>query len=197
MTQSNDFWKLADSAYLPVETKNYVPKVLAALQLASNPSGHGFAVTADPLDSLPASTVFVKAPSQLAEIASKLNIPEKLLRHWNPELVNAITPPVKSGSNGYRLRLSANLADKWSEIEPSLEILEVKDVLVHKIRRGETIAAIAARYRVDSKRILAMNPGLRASRLKIGAELAVPTTAIVPKAGSIKKQAKGQGRSQG
>jgi len=197
MTQSNDFWKLADSAYLPVETKNYVPKVLAALQLASNPSGHGFAVTADPLDSLPASTVFVKAPSQLAEIASKLNIPEKLLRHWNPELVNAITPPIKSGSNGYRLRLSANLVDKWSEIEPSLEILEVKDVLVHKIRRGETIAAIAARYRVDSKRILALNPGLRASRLKIGAELAVPTTAIVPKADSIKKQAKAQGRSQG
>lgn len=197
MTRSTDFWKLADSAYLPVETKNYVPKVLAALQLASNPSGHGFAVTADPLDALPTTTVNVKAPSQLAEISLKLNIPEKLLRHWNPELINAVTPPLRSHSGGYPLRLSSNLIAQWSLIEPSLEIIEVKDVLVHRVRRGDTIAAIASRYKVDSKRILALNPSIKASRLKIGAEVAVPTTTIESKSRSLKKQARSQGRSQG
>ena len=197
MTRSNDFWKLADSAYLPVETKNYVPKVLAALQLASNPAGHGFAVTADPLDSLPTTMVLVKSPSHLAEISSKLNVPEKLLRHWNPELINAITPPVRQGNEGYPLRLSLSTAQKWRDVEPTLEAIEVKDVLVHKIRRGDTIAAIAARYRVDSKRILALNPSIRASRLKIGAEVAVPMTTFVPKSSSSKKQATASGRTQG
>ena len=197
MTRTNDFWKLADSAYLPVETKNYVPKVLAALQLASNPSGHGFAVTADPLDVLPTTIVPVKVPSQLSEISLKLNIPEKLLRHWNPELINAITPPVRSNSDGYPLRLSATLISAWKSIEPSLEAIEVKDILVHRVRRGDTIGAIAARYKVDSKRILALNPTIRASRLKIGTEVAVPTTTIETKSRSIKKQARSQGRSQG
>lgn len=197
MTRSNDFWKLADSAYLPVETKNYVPKVLAALQLASNPSGHGFAVTADPLDALPTVVVSVKSPSQLSEIASKLKISEKLLRHWNPELINAITPPIRQGREGYPLRLSAALASQWQEIEPTLEAIEVKDVLVHRIRRGDTIAAIASKYRVDSKRILALNPSIRASRLKIGTEVAVPMTTFVPKSDSTKKQARSASRSQG
>jgi membrane-bound lytic murein transglycosylase D len=191
MTRSNDFWKLADSAYLPVETKNYVPKVLAALQLASNPAGHGFAVTADPLDVLPTTAVLVRSPSRLAEISNKLNIPEKLLRHWNPELINAVTPPLRQDTrDGYPLRLSASLAQKWKSIEPSLEALEVQDVLVHRIRRGDTIAAIAAKYRVPSNRILALNPKIRAARLRIGAELAVPMTTFVPKSKPAKKQAR-------
>jgi len=189
MTNTNDFWKLADSAYLPVETKNYVPKVLAALQLASNPAKHGFAVLADPLDVLPTMTVDVKGPSQLSEIAQKLKISEKLLRHWNPELINAITPPVRSSSGGYPMRISANLRGEWTDVEPTLEVMEVKDILVHRIRPGDTIGGIAARYRVESRRILALNPNLKASRLKVGSDLAVPTSMIVPRGGSSKKQA--------
>ena len=197
MTGSNDFWKLADSAYLPVETKNYVPKVLAALQLASNPSGHGFEVIADPLDAMPVSIVSVKGPSEISELSAKLGIPEKLLRHWNPELVNAITPPVRDVSKAYPLRVASDLVPKFNEIEPTLQFVEVKDVLVHRIRPGETLRAIAARYRVDSKRILSLNPGLRATRLKVGTEVAVPTSMIIQKGRSTKKQARSSSRKQG
>jgi membrane-bound lytic murein transglycosylase D len=189
MTGSNDFWKLADSAYLPVETKNYVPKVLAALQLASNPSGHGFEVTADPLDAMPVQTVNVKNPSEIHEIAARLAVPERLIRHWNPELINAITPPQRGSASGYPLRLSAALANKWADVESQLVAVEVKDVLVHRVRPGETIHQIAMRYRVDPKRILSLNPGLRASRVKVGTEVAVPVSMIIQKGRSTKKQA--------
>ncbi len=189
MTGTSDFWKLADSAYLPVETKNYVPQVLAALQLSANPKGHGFDVVADPMDGMPVTTVAVKNPAQISEVSIKLGIPEKLLRHWNPELINAITPPQRKGGAPYALRLTPELANKWTAIEETLELVEVKDVLLHRIRRGETLGAIAARYRVDTKKILSINPGLRASRLKIGTDLAVPTTSIIQKSRSTKKQA--------
>jgi membrane-bound lytic murein transglycosylase D len=189
MTGSTDFWKLADSAYLPVETKNYVPKVLAALQLSSNPSGHGFDVTADPLDAMPLTTVMVKGPSEIKEIAAKFGVPERLIRHWNPELVNAITPPVRRNSEGYPLRTSSNLMAKWNDIEPTLAFVEVKDVLVHRIRPGETLNAIASRYRVDARRILSLNPGLRAARLKVGSDVAVPVSMVIQKGRSTKKQA--------
>jgi LysM repeat protein len=131
----------------------------------------------------------VKGPSQLSEIAQKLKISEKLLRHWNPELINAITPPVRSSSGGYPMRISANLRGEWTDVEPTLEVMEVKDILVHRIRPGDTIGGIAARYRVESRRILALNPNLKASRLKVGSDLAVPTSMIVPRGGSSKKQA--------
>jgi membrane-bound lytic murein transglycosylase D len=196
MTGTNDFWKLADSAYLPVETKNYVPQVLAALQLSANPKGHGFDVVANPLDGMPVTTVQVKNPAHISEVAQKLGVQEKLLRHWNPELINSITPPQHNGSGPYPLRLTPVLAAKWMDVEETLEFVEVKDVLVHRIRPGDTIATIAARYRVDSKRIISLNPGLRASRLKIGTEVAVPTTTVIQKGRSTKKQASKRARGQ-
>ncbi len=188
-TGSDDFWVLADSAYLPVETKNYVPKVLAALQLASNPSRHGFDVTADPLDAMPVTTVPIKGAVELASLAGRMGVPERLIRHWNPELVNAISPPVSQASGPYPLRLSPILADKWAMVEPKLEFVDVKDVLYHRIRPGETLGAIASRYRVDKRSIISLNPGLHPTRLRIGKEVAVPVTTIMPRGASSKKQA--------
>lgn len=196
-TGSDDFWALADSAYLPVETKNYVPKVLAALQLASNPARHGFAVTADPLDAMPVTTVPIKGAVELAAISARMGVPERLIRHWNPELINAITPPVTSASGPYPLRLSPVLADKWASVEPKLEFVDVKDVLYHRIRPGETLGAIASRYRVDKRSILSINPGLHPTRLRIGKDVAVPVTTFMPRGASSKKQANPASRSQG
>lgn len=176
---SSDFWNLANSPYLPVETKNYVPKVLAALTLASNPKGHGFEIVADPSDILPTTQVVVDKPASLQEISQKLEISELMLRRWNPELVNSITPPAKQGKS-YALRVAPHMAEKWPDIAQNLEYLDVKDVLMHRIRRGETIRSIASRYRVDVKKIISMNPGLSASRLKIGTEVAVPTAVAIP-----------------
>ena len=95
------------------------------------------------------------------------------------------------------MRLTASLAEKWSTIEQDLASVEVKDVLIHRIRAGETLSSIAARYRVDSKRIMSLNPGLRSSRLKVGTEVAVPTSMIIQKARSTKKKAATRYRVQG
>ena len=185
---SSDFWAIADSPYMPVETKNYVPKVLAALTLASNPTAHGFNVIADPLDMLPPDTIAVKEPASLAEIAEKLQVSERMIRHWNPELINAITPPSRD-KKPYHLRVSSEAAAKWADVEPTLNYVQVKDVLMHRIRPGETIAMIAARYRVDVKRIVSLNPGLKPSRLRVGSEVAVPVAMVQQKVKSSKKSA--------
>jgi membrane-bound lytic murein transglycosylase D len=196
-TGSSNFWVLADSAYLPVETKNYVPKVLAALQLASNPSRHGFVVTADPLDALPVTTIPIKGAVELSSLSSRLGVPERLLRHWNPELVNAITPPVSDANKPYPLRLSPILMERWAAVEPQLTYVDVKDVLYHRIRAGETLGGIAGRYRVDKRSILSLNPGLHPTRLRIGKEVAIPVTTFLPRGPAFKKQAASQQRTQG
>jgi membrane-bound lytic murein transglycosylase D len=176
---TKDFWGLANSPYLPVETKNYVPKVLAALMLSSNPVGHGFEVIGDPLDVLPSTLVQVKKPVALRELALKLNIPERLLRHWNPELVNGLTPPMKAGAP-YYLRVSNEVEKKWTEVSEQIAYLNIKDVMMHRVRRGDTIGSISTRYRVDQQQLLNFNPGLKPGRLKVGSEVAVPLSLATP-----------------
>ena len=177
------FWDIADTNLIRPETKHYVPKVLAALTLASNPKLHGFDVKPDPGNEIPATSVLVKDPVRLSEVAIKLNIPVRSLRSWNPELVQEITPPRRARSNpdGYRLRLPEPLAIKFSQVEQSLAAVEVKDIHMHRIKPGETLARIAQRYKVRVNQILSLNPALRPTRLRTGAEIAVPVPSFVAK----------------
>jgi membrane-bound lytic murein transglycosylase D len=138
---------------------------------------------------MPVTTVPIKGAVELASLAGRMGVPERLIRHWNPEIVNAITPPVSQASGPYPLRLSPILADKWAMVETKLEFVDVKDVLYHRIRPGETLGAIASRYRVDKRSIISLNPGLHPTRLRIGKEVAVPVTTIMPRGASSKKQA--------
>ena len=45
-TRSEDFWDLKASRYIRKETKNYVPKYMAATIIAKNPEAYGFTVSA-------------------------------------------------------------------------------------------------------------------------------------------------------
>jgi LysM repeat protein len=60
-----------------------------------------------------------------------------------------------------------------------LSAVEVKEVHMHKIRPGETLARIARRYQVNVKQILSVNPTLKPNRLKVGSEIAVPVPTVV------------------
>lgn len=172
-----DFWTLADAGVIANETRHYVPKILAALILASNPKASGFDVKPNPMDIVPTTTVHVQSPARLEEIADRLHIPVKTLQAWNPELTQNITPP--RGGKGYHLRLPESLAEKFPEISPTLTALQVRDIHLHRVRAGETLAQIARKYRVAVKAILNMNPSLSAKRLKVGKEIAVPVPSVI------------------
>jgi membrane-bound lytic murein transglycosylase D len=185
-TGKRSFWDIADTNAIRPETKHYVPKVLAALTLASNPKLHGFDVKPDPGNEIPATTVLVKEPIRLSEVAARLDVPLRSLQLWNPELIREITPPRRARDNrngveGYRLRLPESLVSKYAKIEENLASVEVKDIHMHRIRPGETLARIAQRYQVRVSQILALNPALRPTRLKTGVEIAVPVPSVVAK----------------
>lgn len=172
---TRDFWQLAESRHIARETANYVPKVLAAVLLASDPKGHGFDFQTDTAKALPDAEVLVTKPVQLAEIASKLGTTKKQISLWNPELIRSITPP---GRKGYKLRLPLALAEKWENIQNDLATVELTDVQTHTIRKGETLSRLARQYKVRVRDIRAVNPELSAERLKPGKTLAIPVPGI-------------------
>ncbi len=111
---TQDFWALVKTPYLRPETKNYVPKMLAALNLSINAKDHGFDVALSASHQMPLSNVVVDRPISLEEISTQLSISLQQLRAWNPELVREITPPRKNQT--YPLRLTANLVDRFENL---------------------------------------------------------------------------------
>jgi membrane-bound lytic murein transglycosylase D len=86
------YWTIIQD--LPRETRNYVPKLLAAALLAQQPEHFGFDVE----PSLPYlfDQVLVPAGTSLAQLASVLEAPASLLRELNPHLIRGTTPPDRS-----------------------------------------------------------------------------------------------------
>jgi membrane-bound lytic murein transglycosylase D len=180
-TKSRDFWTIARSKYITQETKQYVPKMLAALIISSNPLAHGFKVEADKITVPNLTTVPIKRPTHLAAIASKLEIPYADLKSWNPELLRSVTPPRNAKSKGrdYELRLSRAVAERFLDLQDTIASLDIRDVTLHEIRSGETLGAIARRYAVPVAKILAVNPDLKPQWLSIGRTIAIPVPEIV------------------
>ncbi len=86
------FWELAQSGYLPSETREYVPKVYATIKIARNTKLYGFHY--NPQHYTPKhETVSVPGGVKLAWIEKQTGVPESSLRTCNPELCQAATPP--------------------------------------------------------------------------------------------------------
>lgn len=89
--RTNDFWQLADAGALPDETKNYVPKILAATLISKAPALYGFR----DLDYLlPHSFDWFLAPAgtDLSNLASYLGVSAQHMQELNPELLQGYIP---------------------------------------------------------------------------------------------------------
>ncbi len=176
---SRDFWRISQTSYIRAETKHYVPKVLAATILASNPQLNGFDIKPDPLDETPTTYVNLARPVKIDELALKLNVPAKMISQWNPELLRNITPPTNQAKGEtYQLRLPNELVQKFNEVQDELAFLDIKDVTLHKIKSGDNLTSIARKYGVGVDQIKRLNPELRIMALRIGNQIAVPVPSI-------------------
>jgi LysM repeat protein len=85
-----NFW--AAYPYLPKETRNYVPNILATILIANNPNKYGFGHIR-PAQPLPYDQVRVPAMTNLGLIAQASDTTIEYLRYLNPELRTNQTPP--------------------------------------------------------------------------------------------------------
>ena len=83
------YWDVLD--HLPRETREYVPRLVAATILAEDAAAYGFiAEFADPYRF---DRAFVPGGTTLAKVAAGLGVDERLLRDLNPHLMRRVTPP--------------------------------------------------------------------------------------------------------
>lgn len=99
--KTNSFWDLADRGAIPEETRNYVPKMLAAMLIAKAPALYGFR---DLEFHVPFAFESYNAPggTDLINLANHLGVSERSLTELNPELLKGFIPrDVKS----HRIRI--------------------------------------------------------------------------------------------
>jgi membrane-bound lytic murein transglycosylase D len=100
-TGSNDFWVLADSKHLALETKNFVPQIHAVTLIARDPERFG--IDFAEYESTGVDLVTVPPATDLRRLAVRTGISAQVLRSLNGVLVRGVTPPGAS----YELRVPA------------------------------------------------------------------------------------------
>ncbi len=173
--QINDFWQISEYT-LPKETKNYVPKLMAALIIAKNPDKYGF-VGIDYHESEFSETVMVPPQKSINDIAKVIGVSQVKLIELNPALLLNATPP----GGLYEINVPQGYASITSQ--KSKELYALKNVSPsisqravasrHKVRRGDTLGKIAGRYGVSVSSIKRAN-GLRSSTIRTGQMLNIP-----------------------
>jgi len=167
--KSRDFWELASHKYFALETKRYVPKLIAAIIIAREPAKYGFTEISyqQPLEydqiSLPPGT-------DLAAVAVTAETSVKRLRELNNELRKSQTPP---GKKEYILRIPAGTKELVAKNLDRLHPVITTAFTTHTVRRGDTITKVCRKYKINKTILLKAN-NLRTASLKQGQRLRIP-----------------------
>ena len=165
----DSFWDLF--ANLPYETARHVPRFIATLLIVGDPNKYGFSLPV-PDPALQYDTVRVNAPVKLATLSQNLGIDPTLLVTLNSELRHDSTP-----NYPYDIRVPTGYGEQCLACVASLPQYIPPDIVTnrHTVRKGDTLGAIAQRYRTSVNALVRLN-GLR-SRTMIypGQVLRVPS----------------------
>ena len=171
--QTEDFWHMSSFRYLKRETKDYIPRLLAAIMIAREPEKYGFA-DIEYEEPFAFDIIRVDDATDLQAIAWAAGVKPEELRELNPELSYWCTPPRVSG---YELRVPAGRGEDCAAALVSLPPEKRITFRRHKIRPGDTLSEIARFYRTGVEQIKELN-GLRNSCIRAGRELLVPVRVV-------------------
>jgi membrane-bound lytic murein transglycosylase D len=169
-----DFWELYRRNVLPRETKNYVPIILALTLIAKDAPHYG--IQAEPESPVATDMVKPGRAIDLRLVAETIDVDVETLRTLNPSLLRLATPD----DPAFELHLPLGSASKFSaeiaDIPPDKWVSWRR----HRVAAGETLTAIAKKYRVTPKAIADANNLESTTALNAGEKLIIP--AIQPAA---------------
>jgi membrane-bound lytic murein transglycosylase D len=163
------FFRLYDTKLLRRETKDYVPKLIAAALIAKQPKRYGFKV--GPAAPAAYDSIVVPDMSGLDVIARLADTTVAAIRELNPQYLRLATPAGTRSVVRLPLGHGTATAAAYAELPPRQRVTFIE----HFVVRGETLSGIALRYRVSQAMLAAANPKLKSRSIRIGQRVVVPT----------------------
>jgi membrane-bound lytic murein transglycosylase D len=165
-----DFWPLADTRrYLPRETREYVPMVLASIVIARNPERYGFSVA--PAELPPTDTVTLPGPVDLRRVAEWAGVSVDDVQRLNPELRRWTTP---LHATSFQLAVPAGTGAAVDLRLAELPAEEITALQWHTVRKGETLQSVANKLKVRRADLAEANYLSARARIKPGQRLVIP-----------------------
>ena len=168
-----DFWDLARSGQLRRETRNYVPQIIAAIVLHKSPEKYG--MTLEREKPLVYETVYLEESLDLRVAARLGGTTLEEMIALNLGLRRMASPPDYAN---YPLRVPVDVSKTFKVEMAKLPESEKLPWYHHKVRRGETLSTIAARYGASVYGIQKANSMRNPHRISVGQDLMIPGSAV-------------------
>ncbi len=166
----DDYWDLLDTKHIRTETKEYVPKFIAASIIANNPDDFGFN-DIQYTEPLSYDEVELDSPVDLAVVAECAGTELEVIKKLNPELRRWCTPP---DVEKYTLRIPKGTKDAFLE---KLSVVPEEDRFTidrYTVKRGDTFKKIARMTGFPESVILSLNSMEKIMPLKVGSKIYLP-----------------------
>jgi membrane-bound lytic murein transglycosylase D len=162
--KAESFSEISKTRLIRRETKEYVPRFMAATIIARNPDRYGF--TQESAEPHQFDEVIVTRPLHLRAIAKATHISYEDLRLLNPELRRDATPP---GDDTYHLKVPVGAKEnveqeldqipthKFPPLPAKAQFATAGSSQWYKVRIGDTLAKVSKRFRVPLKTLKTKN----------------------------------------
>lgn len=159
-----DFWSLE----LPQQTRNYIPSLLALAEVLRRPDQYGVElpeIANEPYFEI----VELEGVINLQTAAQLAGVDKDELLQLNP----AVRRGTLSPEGPHRLLVPAQKHDLFLDSLAALPQSDWMPVTFHTVQRGDTLSAIAQRYRVEVASLQSIN-SLTGTVIRVGQRLQVP-----------------------
>lgn len=162
--QAESFSEISKTRLIRKETKEYVPRFMAATIIARNPDRYGF--TQESAAPHEFDEAIITRTVHFRAIANVTGIPYEELRLLNPELRRDATPP---GNETYHLKVPVGMKAKVEQLLdriPSYKFPQLPEKARfaaagpsrwYKVRVGDTLEKVSKRFRIPLKTLKTKN----------------------------------------
>lgn len=195
--RTRDIATLAASRSFGYGAKQYISRFKAAVLIAKNPERYGMPENLE--TPLQYETIQVQGGQRLQDIARQYDIPYEVLQEFNAELTKATTP---STGGMYALKVPVGMGtmvvaqtSPESSVAPVVQVASSEDIaekprresasteskksVTYRIRRGDTLNKIAARYGIKVDTLKAYNNLSNTRKLAIGRKIKIPMSETI------------------
>jgi membrane-bound lytic murein transglycosylase D len=165
------FFRLAESDLLANETRDYVPKLIAAAIIAKQPARYGIPTAS--VEPYAYDTLVVTDATGLDVVARLAGVTLGEIRDLNPHYLRLATPPRTHSVIRLPAGTGAAVAEGYADLDPRERV----QYLTHVVRKRERLSTIAANYRIPLTDLRAANPK-HGPQPRAGTRLVIPAVAI-------------------
>jgi membrane-bound lytic murein transglycosylase D len=171
--ETTDFWEITKYNTLPKETREYIPRLLAAAIVAKEPERFGFT---DIDYDMPIRFINERVPggTAMAAIARAASTDLVTVRSLNPEILTGVTPP---NVDNYVVKLPESVK-RERFLEELGALLErerrLQDATTYVCKRRDNLPSIAKKYGIKQEDVILVNSCDEGLSIKQGHVIFIP-----------------------